>query len=110
LAIYEIAYHLRIPIYELSEKMTYEELLGWFNYFEQRPVGWREDDRTMKFLQTQGVKEGPGKIFPSLKAIYSGGKKESKDKETPIDSLAGSSLFQKLMSSVGGDNVDFFKD
>jgi len=107
MAIYEIAYHLRIPIYELSEKMTYEELVAWFAYFEQRPVGWREDDRTMKYLQTQGVKEKPWAVFPSLKAIYNPkNKKESK----PTDSLAGSSLFQKLMGAIGGDSVDILKD
>jgi hypothetical protein len=105
MAIYELAFHLRIPIYELSEKMTYEELLSWFYYFEKRPVGWREDDRTMKFLQTQGVKEKPWAIFPTLNPIYN----EGKEKETnPTSSLEGSSLFQKLMLSKNGDDVDLW--
>ena len=84
--------------------MTYEEFLLWMEYFKRRPIGWREDDRAMKFLQTQGVKAKPWKIFPSLDAIYH----PVKNKKPGFD-VAGfraSGLFQKLMSAKGGDKLD----
>lgn len=85
--------------------MSYEELLGWFNYFEKRPVDWRDDDRTYKYLQTQGVKEKPWAIFPSLENIYN--KKDKPKEEGMIDmtSFKQSSLFGKMMLAVGGENV-----
>lgn len=88
--------------------MAYEELLGWFSYFEKRPVGWRDDDRTMKYLQTQGVKEKPWAVFSSLRPIYNGGKEPEKG-ANPTASLEGSSLFQKLMMSKGGDETGWSK-
>jgi len=72
-------------------------------YFKRRPIGWREDDRTMKFLQTQGVKAKPWKIFPSLDAIYHPPKKEGFD----VHGFAGSAFFQKILSAKGGDKLDF---
>ena len=85
--------------------MTYEELQGWFNYFERRPIGWREDDRTMKLLQAQGVKEKAVNLFPSLKAIYESNQKVNEE-GTNMGSLMGSMLFQKLMTAKNGDSID----
>jgi hypothetical protein len=102
LAIYELAFHLHLPIYKLESEMTYEELLGWFSYFEQRPVGWREDDRTMKYLQTQGVKEKPWNIFASLDPIYNRNKSEGFN----VSNFKHSGLFQKLLGAGGGDRLD----
>lgn len=81
--------------------MPYEELLGWFAYFEARPAGWREDDRTAKLLQAQGVKEKAYKLFPSLDAIYNSNKSDS-----ALSSLKGSTMFQKMMRAKGGDKLD----
>jgi len=94
---------LRIPIYELADKMPYEELLGWFSYFEQRPAGWRDDDRTHKLLQAQGVKEKPWIIFPTLSSIYKPSKATADG--ININNLKTSGLFQKLLSAKGGDKV-----
>ena len=85
--------------------MTYEELQGWFNYFERRPIGWREDDRTMKLLQAQGVKEKAVNLFPSLKAVYESNQKVNEE-GTNMGSLMGSMLFQKLMTAKNGDSID----
>jgi len=82
--------------------MTYEELLGWFSYFEKRPVGWRDDDRTMKYLQTQGVKEKPWAIFSSLKPIYH---PETEDKGFNANSFKNSGMFQKMLSAGGGGDI-----
>jgi len=83
--------------------MTYEEFLMWMEYFKRRPIGWREDDRCMKYLQTQGVKAKPWQIFPSLKIIYNPPKREGFD----VQGFAGSAFFQKIMSAKGGDSLDF---
>jgi len=106
LAIYEIAYHLKIPIYKLLQEMPYDELLGWFDYFDRRPVDWRDDDRTYKYLQTQGVKEKPWKIFPTLNPIYNNNnKQEVEDGKTDMSSFKQSTLFTKLITAVNGDTI-----
>lgn len=84
--------------------MTYEELLGWFSYFEQRPYGWREDDRAMKYLQTQGVKEKPWMIFSSLGPIYNPVKE---DKGFDAKSFINSSFFSQMLSADGGETIKY---
>lgn len=88
-----------MPVYKLLEEMPHEELLLWIEYFKQRPIGWREDDRTMKLLQAQGVKESPGKIFSSLKAIY--------EPPEAVGTLVNkeSLMFRMMMGAVGGDKI-----
>ena len=89
-----------MPVYKLLEEMPYEELQGWVSYFEQRPVGWRDDDRTAKLLQAQGVKEKPWKLFSTLDAIYN-----RKTEGFDVKGFKASSLFHKLLSAKGGDKV-----
>lgn len=84
--------------------MPYEELLGWINYFEQRPVDWRDDDRTYKFLQTQGVKAKPGQIFPSLSVIYN--PKTGEDDSLNPTKFKSSLMFHKLLSATKGDKIN----
>jgi hypothetical protein len=81
--------------------MTYEEFLGWQNYFERRPIDWRDDDRTYKLLSAQGVKSKPHEIFPSLRSIYFQKPKDKFDSE----SFKKSFIFQKLLSAKGGDSI-----
>lgn len=82
--------------------MPYDELLGWFDYFERRPEGWRADDRASKLLQAQGVKEKPYKLFASLDAIYNPKSAKKAEGTLDVNSLKRSSLFQKMMSATGG--------
>lgn len=84
----------------LAETMTYEEFLGWLDYFERRPVGWREDDRTAKLLQAQGVKEKPQNLFPSLAAIY------KKPEGFDVQGFKSSAMFSKILAAQGGDKID----
>lgn len=92
--------------------MPYEELLGWSLYFEERPVGWRDDDRTMKILQANGVKESADKLFASLAKIHN---KAANNRIVAADGLMthedfrSSNLFAKLATAVGGDTLDIFK-
>jgi hypothetical protein len=106
LAIYELAYHLKLPIYKMIDEMPYEELLGWMNYFERRPVDWRDDDRTFKLLQVQGFKGRPETIFTSLAALNKT-RIVSIDGKVNIDELKRSALFQQMLSSVGGDKLNY---
>lgn len=93
-----------MPINQLLNEMTYEELLGWFSYFEARPYGWRDDDRAAKLIQAQGVKEKPWKLFASLDAIYN--RKHEEGVDPAVTSLRGSMLFQKMLRAKGGDSLD----
>lgn len=81
--------------------MPYEELLGWLNYYERRPIGWQDDLRTYYILQAFGEKRKPEMIFPSLGAL-----RKSSESRSPVDSLKGSALFQKMLTATGGDKLD----
>ena len=107
LSLYEVAFHLKIPLYRLTSEMPYDELLGWYNYFERRPIGWREDDRTYKLLQAQGVKEKPFNLFQSLEAIYN---QPTNNEKLNLKSFKKSAFFSKILSAKGGDKIDFNKD
>jgi hypothetical protein len=105
---YEIAYHLKIPMYELVENMPYEELLCWLDYFDRRPVDWRSDDRTFKLLQVQGYKGKPESVFQSLAALNQK-RAAAKNPEGMIDksNLKRSFLFNQLVSATGGEKLNF---
>lgn len=92
-------------MYKLADEMPYEELLAWMNYLERRPVGWRDDDRTYKYLQTQGVKEKPWRVFGALKAIYQPTDYNAKPGQVS-SSFRGSDMFARLLSAKGGDKLD----
>lgn len=98
-----------MPVYRILDEMPYEELMGWFSYLDRRPVDWRDDDRTFKYLQTQGYKGKPWEVFPSLNPIYRPITKLSDDKTVNIQSLKGSIFFHKMLSSKKGDHIDFSK-
>jgi len=96
-----------MPVHVLVETMPYEELLGWVDYFEKRPIDWRADDRVYKVLQTQGVKAKPGEIFASLASIYNKPPNVSEDNKLDIKSFKKSFLFQKILSAEKGDKLDY---
>ena len=84
---------------EIRDEMPLRELLGWFNYFEQRPPGWREDQRTAMLLSAQGVKEPGHKLFPSLSAL----------KANDPSGFHGSAMQNFLRSAKGGDQLPFLQ-
>jgi hypothetical protein len=106
ISIYEIAYHLKIPVYKILDEMPYEELLGWYAYFDLRPIEWRDDDRSFKFLQTQGFKGKPWEVFPSLEKIYNQ-KIELEEDQLNIRSLKSSFFMQKILESQNGEKLNF---
>lgn len=99
-----MAYLLRTPVYLLMD-MPYEEFIKWSLYFNKRPIGWREDDRTMKLLQAQGVKAKPDQIFPSLAKMFKSNETVDKDGRINADAFKKSALFQKILAAKGGDKI-----
>jgi hypothetical protein len=104
--LFELAYQLKMKVVDLLEGMPYIELLGWMDYFERRPAGWREDDRIFKILQTQGVKGKPEKYFPSLAAIYNA----RRPTDAKTIGFKGSAFFNKLNKAKGGVKLDILND
>jgi hypothetical protein len=76
--------------------MPYDEFVKWQKYFEARPVGWRDDERTLKLLQVQGFKGEPASVFSSFA-------KMKKTAETVA--LKDSSVFGFLLNARGGDLI-----
>jgi len=99
---------LGMPVYRLLHEMPHDELLGWIAYFEDKPFGWREDSRTFKLLQAQGVKAQPGELFPSLVPIYNPKKEPEKKDAVDTSSLKNSVFFQLMTQAKGGDKLDVF--
>lgn len=103
--IYELAYRLHMPVYKLNSEMPYEELLGWFEYFKMRPVGWQEDQRISMLLQAQGVKEKPEKLFPTLKALKEN--RYSSEEKRVASTLVNSGFFAKLQTAASSNNIQW---
>lgn len=59
----------------MLDSMTYEELLGWFVYFQKRPPDWRDDLRTTMLMRAQGVDKQGHELFHSLAQIRDASKK-----------------------------------
>lgn len=99
-----------MPVYKLLDEMPYEEFIKWHLYFEARPIGWREDDRTMKLLQAQGVKANPESIFASLAKMANANRAAQPDSseihKVSQQNLQGSAFFKNMLGAVGGDKID----
>ena len=107
MALYEVAYHLHMPVYMMKKDMPYDEMLKWLAYFERRPVGWRDDDRMFKLISTvRGIMGGkPGKpeeMFGTLEPIYRKPAYTVPKGEADLSTLKGSFLHQRLLSAKGG--------
>lgn len=52
--------------------MPYDEVQGWFAYFEERPPEWRGDSRAFVVATAAsqgGLKKNPEELFDSLKTL-----------------------------------------
>jgi len=77
--------------------MDYTEFVKWCSFFQRRPIGWREDQRTYMLLSAQGLKEEPEKLFPTLKAL--------KDHiPTDVKSLPKGKFLERMLTAKKGDN------
>jgi hypothetical protein len=95
-----------MPVYKLLDEMPYEELLEWGLYFQERPIGWREDQRTAMLLNAAGVKEKPHKLFSSL-AQMKKNEERKPESERLRDSLITSGLLARLQTAAANNNVDW---
>jgi hypothetical protein len=65
---YDLAFTLGRTRNEI-DNMDYEEIQGWFEYFQRRPIGWREDLRAAYIMNSNGVDKKPEELFPAIKQI-----------------------------------------
>jgi hypothetical protein len=114
MSIYELAYHLRLPVHTLLDTMPYDEFIKWMAYFDDRPVGWRDDDRAHKLMAAWGMKAKPEEVFMSLARIKEADnrriKKEHAENELNLNNFKRSGLFSKLLGASGGDKVAFLEN
>ena len=83
------------------EDLPHEELKKWFQYFNQRPIGWREDFRAYRIMQAFGTKEPIEKVFESARMMKTHNA-EAEDKPNPVK-LSG--ILGKLGKAVGGETI-----
>jgi hypothetical protein len=84
MSIYEVAFFLGLPASYVESEMSNKELTGWFNYFERRPPGWREDQRTAMLVNAFGAKKKPEELFPSLKSMQQAEAKAGSSKKLSV--------------------------
>jgi len=78
--------------------------MDWIEYFQRRPVGWRDDHRAHYGLAAQGVKAKPHELFASLRAIEKDKEEETNESlEKDASKLVVSPLFQKIMKDTTWD-------
>jgi hypothetical protein len=94
--LFELAYHLHMPVYKLLDEMPYEEFVGWSLYFNKRPLGWREDNRASLLMMSSGAKIVPEDIFPSLSLL-----KKNYTENKMQATLKKSKMFQMMSSATG---------
>ena len=94
-----MAFLLGRTVGELRDSMPFAELMGWFNYFEQRPAGWRDDQRTAMLLSAQGVKQKGSELFPSLRSL------EANDPSK----FHGSAMQKFILGAQGGTKLPFMQ-
>ena len=86
--------------------MSYTELLKWISFFNSRPIGWREDQRTFLLLKAFGFKGQAEEVFATLKQI----KTNQVNKQTPDQAMPKGKFLDKLLSAKGGDGFSLLKD
>ena len=103
--VFELALSLHKTVAELLETMSYQEFALWMEYFDRRPYGWREDDRTYKLLRAQGMKSGPETVFHSLALM----KQHEEKRKAAAVPKAGSFLHAMMMNAKGGEKLDILE-
>lgn len=79
--------------------MPYTELLKWISFFNSRPIGWREDQRTYLLLKSFGFKGSPESLFASLKQI----KQNQVHNQKPDQAVPKGKFLEKMLKAVNGD-------
>lgn len=92
-----------MPVYKLLDEMPYDELLKWVSFFEARPNGWREDQRTYMIMASMGAKGKPEDFFPSLRMMKVQEEKAKAKREADMVTPTGLFL-KKMMAAKSGDD------
>lgn len=106
--LYDVAYELKMTVAQVRS-MEYTEFLGWLKYLDTAPIGWRDDLRAFKLMQTWGVKAKGGSVFRSLQIQEQNANTEANKLPSgyiPAEALKSSGIFAKLLSAKGGDNLE----
>lgn len=101
-----------MPVHILLDTMPYDEFIKWISYFDERPVGWRDDDRAHKLMAAWGMKARPEEVFMSLAKIKEAENMKAKaaqENSINIQNFKNSGLFSKLLGATGGDKIDFLE-
>ena len=96
---YDLAFHLKIPMYQLLDEMPQSELVMWAKYLQARPIGWREDSRASMIMQSQGAKIKAKDIFPAI-AQMDKWESDKSDEEKSNQSLRKSIFGVKIVASA----------
>jgi len=86
--------------------MPYTELLKWVEFFQKRPVGWQDDQRTYLMLRAQGVKASAESLFPSIKAI----KVAQEKAQTPDQAIPKGRFLEMMIKAKNGDSSNWKPD
>ena len=100
--IYQVAFHLRTPVYKLVQEMPYDEFQNWCAFFKEFPPPdeSRADFRAAMIMKSMGFKGDPGKVFPSLVS-----QKRREHEGSVASSIPGSYMQRLIESSVGGERI-----
>jgi len=99
--LFDLALIMQIPVSRLVKEMSYEELLGWQNYFDHKPYGYREDIRAYRIMMAFGNKLPKAEdLFESIAAV-----KKRADERSAGQKLAGSKMLAMIMTARGGDAI-----
>jgi hypothetical protein len=87
--------------------LPYDDFLGWVKFFEQRPTGWREDQRAYAIMSSFGTKAPAEDVFMSLRQMKVAREEavEFKDGMTVLDSTSIGGFLGRLSGAVGGENL-----
>jgi hypothetical protein len=83
----------------MMEEMPYTELQKWINFFEEKPIGWRDDYRAFLIMKSMGYKGKAEDVFGSIRQI----KKIESDKKVNDRAVPKGNLLAKMMKAKGGD-------
>ena len=86
---------LNMTVEELHS-LDYSEYIGWQQYFDRRPFGWREDLRAYNIMTAMaGSKVKPEDIFPSIRKL--------KENEADSESGGDTKMLKSLEASPFGN-------
>ena len=102
--IMEVAHELHRPLPDLLDEMTHQELSLWASYFNQRPIGWREDQRAANIMASTSGSEDCWKHFASLVKMR---EHDESVENAPTLSLIKSGFLDKLKLEAREKGIDW---